>query len=394
MRRFSLLSFLLIPLLVLAACAPQATPGLVSVRLPVGYIPNVQFAPLYVAIEKGYYRAEGLDVSIDYSMENDNVALLGANQLQFAMVSGEQVLLGRAKGLPVVYVMAWYQQYPVGIAAPVEQNIQKPADLKGKRIGIPGLYGASYIGARALLSAGGLTEQDVTFDAIGFNQVEGITSGREQAAVVYVANEPIQLEALGHPVTVLRVSDFTEMFVVGDGPYDGCGTPPEPPVVDNQNRVLAYFKTKFTYLCPDGAFGTNYSIDISAIDTATGARQVIDNGRRATNEWYTWETDNLYGMSVGGPYLFIRQNFRGMHAINLTTSNATVIATQYKSIDGGTWYPDVCFRNNYDAGERVPTTTTVNTSNNEGWFRQAPAIGNSVLCYTEEFGVVCLEHHQ
>jgi len=195
-------------------------------------------------------------------------------------------------------------------------------------------------------------------------------------------------------LTVLRTSDFTEPFVVGDGPYDGCGTPPQPPVVDNRNRLLAYFKTKYASLCPTGAFGTAYSIDISAINTATGARQVIDNGRRATNEWYTWETDNLYGMSVGGLHLFIRQNFRGMHTINLETSNATVIATQYRSIDGGTWYPDVCFRNNYDAGERVPATTTYNTDNNEGWLRQAPAIGGAVLCYTEEFGVVCLERHQ
>jgi len=45
--------------LVLAACTGAASPTpleTVHVRLPLGYIPNVQFAPLYVAVEKGYYR--------------------------------------------------------------------------------------------------------------------------------------------------------------------------------------------------------------------------------------------------------------------------------------------------------------------------------------------------
>lgn len=207
-------------LFLVASCAPAVpaatpTPGMVAVTMPVGYIPNVQFAPLYVAMEKGYFKQAGIEVTIDYSFETDATALLGANRLQFAIASGEQVLLARAQDLPVVYVAAWYGQYPVGLTSLTEKGIKTPADMKGKRIGIPVLSGASYIGLRALLEAGGLTEKDVQLDTIGFTQVEALASGQEDAVVTYVANEPNVLNAQGYDVTTMRVSDYKPL--VGNG---------------------------------------------------------------------------------------------------------------------------------------------------------------------------------
>ena len=184
---------------------------LTKIRLPMGYIPNIQFAPMYVAIEKGYFREAGIDLELDYKFETDGVALVGAGDLPFAIVSGEQVLLARAQGLPVTYVAAWYQEYPVSVVAKSELGVLIPQDLKGKKVGLPGLFGANYVGLRALLFEAEMSESDVTLDSIGFNQVELLATGELDVVVGYTANEPIQLRARGIPVTEIRVADYVQL---------------------------------------------------------------------------------------------------------------------------------------------------------------------------------------
>jgi len=158
------------------------------------FVPNVQFSPVYVALEKGYFAAQGLNVTIEHGDENVGVDLIAAGERQFGLISGEEVIKARAAGRPVVFVYEWFQQYPVGIVYNADSGITSVADLKGKKVGIPGLFGASYNGLTALLSANGLTESDIQLEPIGFNAPDVFCLGAVEAAVVYINNEPLQIQ--------------------------------------------------------------------------------------------------------------------------------------------------------------------------------------------------------
>ena len=95
--------FLLIIMTILALSACQAGSTLTAnaqlreIMINLTYIPNVQFAPFYVAIEKGYFSEEGLRVTLNYGNEADLIALVGSGNQQFMVASGEQVLMARAQ---------------------------------------------------------------------------------------------------------------------------------------------------------------------------------------------------------------------------------------------------------------------------------------------------------
>jgi NitT/TauT family transport system substrate-binding protein len=196
--------------------AAQVTPAQMTlVTLPMGYIPDPQFAPVYVAVAKGYFAAEGLEIEFDYSFETDGLALVGTGRLPFALGSGEQALLARAQGLPIVYVAHWFQRFPVAVVSKAAAGIETPADLQGRRVGIPGFFGASYVGYAGLLFANGLTFDDVETEEVGFVQLEALLADRVDAAVVYANNEPVQLASMGEEINVLYVADYANLVANG-----------------------------------------------------------------------------------------------------------------------------------------------------------------------------------
>lgn len=218
--------FLLLLLLIfLAACQPlvagmpesatSESGELDRIDLGVGFVPNVQFAPFYVAQAKGFFAAEGLDVVLEYGFENDFITLTAQGERQFAIASGDQVILGRAQGLPLVYVMKWYERFPVGVMALAETGIDSPEALAQNSVGIPGMFGASFVAWKALVYATALEEETVQLQEIGFTQAEAISEEKVDAAVVYLANEPILLAEAGLAVNVIEISEFIDLVANG-----------------------------------------------------------------------------------------------------------------------------------------------------------------------------------
>ena len=186
------------------------TPGasLQKVSIGLGYIPDIQFAPFYVAQSKGYYRNAGLDVTFHHGIVNDLIGSLALGRDNFVFASGDEELVARSKGLQVVDVSTIFQKYPVSLIVPDTSPIRTLADLKGHSIGEPGPYGATHTGLLALLYQAHLTTSDVKIHEIGFTQVAALAGHKVDAVMGYSNNEPLQLQKLGLAVRTFAVSDY------------------------------------------------------------------------------------------------------------------------------------------------------------------------------------------
>lgn len=269
--------------LLVSGCTPPipATPAAAStpsqpipIRVGVGFIPSVQFAPWYVAIEKGYFTEENLDVELEYGFETDFLKLVGVNERSFIVASGEQVILGRAQGLPVSYVASWYQKFPVVVFAPVDSGIQTPQDLIGKKVGIPGLFGASYIAWKALVYAADLPEEQIDLQSIGFTQAASLREGVVDAAIDYAANGPVQFQMAGKPVNIINVDDYLKI------PSNGLVTneaviQEHPERVQGMTRALLHGISD-TLANPDEAFAISLKYVPEAAQNQETNRAIFD----------------------------------------------------------------------------------------------------------------------
>lgn len=202
-----ILSAILVAVFLVKLNKPVTAPTKTQVTIGMGYIPNIQFAPFYVAVAKNYFIKEGLDVKFDYGFDTDIIKLLASGKLDFGIGSGDQVILADSQNLGIVDFFNWYRKFPVSITSLSTTNITKPEDLAGKTIGLPVNFGASYIGWQAYVRKNNLPEDKIKVVTIGYTQAAALTEHKVDAAITYAMNEPIQLENQNIKINNIKISD-------------------------------------------------------------------------------------------------------------------------------------------------------------------------------------------
>ncbi len=133
-RILALLAATVMAIGLLAGCGPKEAK---KITVVLDWVPNTNHTGLYVAKEKGYYAAEGLDVEIIQPSEGGTASLIAAGQGQFGVSYQEEVTMARTaeNPLPIKAIAAVIQHNTSGFASPADKNITRPKDFEGKTYG-------------------------------------------------------------------------------------------------------------------------------------------------------------------------------------------------------------------------------------------------------------------
>jgi NitT/TauT family transport system substrate-binding protein len=201
--------FLLLAVLALAAAVSWAAGPADKVTLAIGYIPHVQFTPLYVGIDKGFYAEQGIDLQLEFGFQYDVFSLLAAGKIDVGLSDSDQLVISGSKDLGLQAIFQYYQSYPVAIVAK-SSTAKTPADLAGRVIGTPEMSGSSWIGLQLFLRKFGL-EKTAKVEKIGYTQESTLLSGRADAVVCFLNNEPVAMRGRGVAISQWNVKDWSDM---------------------------------------------------------------------------------------------------------------------------------------------------------------------------------------
>lgn len=183
--------------------ASSATPsgsasGTGQATIGLSYIPNVQFAPFYVAANSGLFSQQGVDAALRHHGASEGLfTALVSGQEDFVIAGGDEVLQANAQGMDLVTVAGYYQSYPIVMIVPANSPIKALTDLRGHTVGVPGEYGESWFGLQLALRNAKLTSSDVTIQTIGYTQQAALATKKVDAIVGFSNNDVVQFEQSG-----------------------------------------------------------------------------------------------------------------------------------------------------------------------------------------------------
>lgn len=168
----------------IASGSPAASGPLKQVR--VGYVPVLVYSPIFIAMEKGYFRDQGIEtVATPFTGGSDILAQTSSGNLEVGLSGlGASALNAFQRGLDLRIVSSQHTESPP-LATPLvvarkkydDGTYKKVADLKGKKVAINAKGTGTEYWLQAALAKNGLTMKDVDLTALAFDQVAAALNG-------------------------------------------------------------------------------------------------------------------------------------------------------------------------------------------------------------------------
>ena len=209
-RPFALFMLSALLLSLLAACTPAAppTPETLSMTFMAGYKPqaNLPFVGVYVAQEKGFFKEENLEVTIEHSPgSGQHLQLVASGKVQVTTQDAAVLLQRRADpGLPLVSIALIGQRGQQAFAALADKGLKTPKDWEGHTVGYKGTPPPDLL---ALLNAAGANPDKVELVNVGFDP-RLLTEGKVDVYPVFKSNEPYLIHSWGYELTLWDAADY------------------------------------------------------------------------------------------------------------------------------------------------------------------------------------------
>jgi putative hydroxymethylpyrimidine transport system substrate-binding protein len=220
--------FAILAVLVLAGCGGSSGAATTSnhatdVSLALDWYPNADHVGVYTAIDRGFFRRAGLDVTPHAPSDvSDPIRLVAAGTTDLGIDYEPELFYAQQEHVPVVAVASVAPEALSSIIASGASGVSSPAGLRGKTIGVDGTSSTTAF-VEAVLRHSGVDASQVHLENIQFNQVPALLQHRVDAvAGVFQNIEGIQFARQGvHPVVFpydrYGVPGYDELVIVANG---------------------------------------------------------------------------------------------------------------------------------------------------------------------------------
>jgi len=178
------------------------------------------YIPIYMGIELGYFKEEGLEVEYFFGNASDIIRNVAVGNVEFGFPNGEPVIVARSQGIPVNVIHTTYQH---GLGSTIflkDSGIQTPTDLKGKKVAITSYGSSNYVQIQVLLKKNGMTLNDIQLEIIGTEAIVPALVNKRVDAICFSMLRTFELRYQGIEVEEFRSDEFLPSFgnvlVTGD----------------------------------------------------------------------------------------------------------------------------------------------------------------------------------